>query len=130
MPSKRTFRNSTYSVREIPLVKHFRKSQSKFPKKFLFRENWQKVKCCPTPCSRRSKTFELYRFQSLGKKDGSRIQVHIWQVSKASQLQYYLVKILQDNEFFNRLKNTRRFLSSAHSKTIKFCKTLKEKNTA
>ena len=47
-----------------PLVKHFRKSQSKFKKKFLFRENRQKVKCCPTPYSRRSKTFELYHFQS------------------------------------------------------------------
>ena len=32
-----------------PLVKHFRNSQSKFPKNFLFRENRQKVKCCPTP---------------------------------------------------------------------------------
>ena len=29
----------------------FRKSQSKFPKNFLFRENRQKVRCCPTPYS-------------------------------------------------------------------------------
>ena len=64
LPSKRKFRNSSYSVRKNPLVKHFRKSQSKFPKNFLFRENRQKVKCCPTPYSRRSKTFELYHFQS------------------------------------------------------------------
>ena len=58
------FRNSSYSVRKNPLVKRFRKSQSKFLKSFLFRENWQKVKSCPTPYSRRSKTFELYHFQS------------------------------------------------------------------
>jgi len=36
LPSKRKFRNSSYSVRKNPLVKHFRKSQSKFPKNFLF----------------------------------------------------------------------------------------------
>ena len=34
-------------------------------------------------------------------------QLHLWQVSKASQLQYYLVKILQDNAFFTRLKNAK-----------------------
>ena len=69
-------------------------------------------------------------FNALGKKDGSRKQVHLWQVSKASQLQYYLVKILQDNEFFTRFKNARRFLSSALSWTMKFCETLKEKISA
>ena len=58
------FRNSSYSVRKNPLVKRFRKSQSKFLKSFLFRENRQKVKSCPTPYSRRSKTFELDHFQS------------------------------------------------------------------
>ena len=63
--SKRKFRNSSYSVRRNPLVKLFRKSQSNFPKIFFFpRENLQKVKRCPTPYSRRSKTFELYHFQS------------------------------------------------------------------
>ena len=56
-PSKLKFRNTSFSVRKNPLVKHFRKSQSKFPKNFHFRENRQKVKCCPTPYSRRSKTF-------------------------------------------------------------------------
>ena len=61
---KTEIRNSSYSVRKNPLVKRFRKSQSKFPNSFLFRENRQKVKCCPTPYSRRSKTFELYHFQS------------------------------------------------------------------
>ena len=58
------FQNSSYSVRKNPLVKRFRKSQSKFLKSFLFRENRQKVKSCPTPYSRRSKTFELDHFQS------------------------------------------------------------------
>ena len=43
-------------------------------------------------------------FNALGKKDGSRKQVHLWQVSKASQLQYYSVKILQDNNFLLGLK--------------------------
>ena len=69
-------------------------------------------------------------FNALGKKDGSRKEVHLWQVSKASQLQYYSVKILQDNELFTRFKNARRFLSSALSQTMKFCETLKEKITA
>ena len=69
-------------------------------------------------------------FNALGKKDGSRKEVHLWQVSKASQLQYYSVTILQDNELFTRFKNARRFLSSALSQTMKFCETLKEKITA
>ena len=51
------FRDTSFSVRKNPLGKHFRKSHSKFPKNFHFRENRQKVKCCPTPFSRRSKTF-------------------------------------------------------------------------
>ena len=114
---KTKFRNTSFSVRKNPLVKHFRKSQSKFPKNFLFRENRQKVKCCPTPYSRRSKTFELYHFQSPREerrfKETS--SSYLWQASKASQLQYYLVRRLQDNEFFTRLKNARRFLSSALS---------------
>ena len=50
-------------------------------------------------------------FKALAKKDSSRKQLHPWQVSKVSQLQYYLVKILQVNEFFTRLKNARRFPS-------------------
>ena len=63
LPSKLKFRNTSFSVRKNPLVKHFRKSQS-FREDFLFRENRQKVKCCPTSYSRRSKTFEFYHFQS------------------------------------------------------------------
>ena len=63
LPSKLKFRNTSFPVRKNPLVKHFRKSQS-FREDFLFRENRQKVKCCPTSYSRRSKTFEFYHFQS------------------------------------------------------------------
>ena len=50
------------------------------------------------------KPLNYITFKALGKKDGSRKQVHLWQVSKASQLQYYLVKTLQDNEFFTWIK--------------------------
>ena len=49
------------------------------------------------------------------KKGGWRKQVHLWQVSKASQLKCHLIKILQDNAFFTRLKIARRVLSSALS---------------
>ena len=59
LPSKLKFRNTSFSVRKNPLVKHFRKSQSKFPKDVLLRENRQKVKCCPTSYSRRSKPFKF-----------------------------------------------------------------------
>ena len=58
LPSKLKFRNTSFSVRKNPLVKHFRKSQS-FREDFLFRENRQKVKCCPTSQSRRSKPFKF-----------------------------------------------------------------------
>ena len=58
LPSKLKFRNTSFSVRKNPLVKHFRKSQS-FREDFLFRENRQKVKCCPTSYSRRSKPFKF-----------------------------------------------------------------------
>ena len=58
LPSKLKFRNTSLSVRKNPLVKHFRKSQS-FREDFLFRENRQKVKCCPTSYSRRSKPFKF-----------------------------------------------------------------------
>ena len=57
-------------------------------------------------------------FKALGKKGGPRKQVHLWQLSKAFQLQYYLVKILQNNVFFYAVD------------FLKFCETLKEKITA
>ena len=73
-PSKLKFRNTSFSVRKNPLVKHFRKSQSKFPKNFHFRENRQKVKCCPTPYSRRSKTFWIIPFSKpSGRMDQQKI---------------------------------------------------------
>ena len=56
------------------------------------------------PYSRRSKPLNYTIFKALGEKEGSRKQVHLWQVNKASQLRCYLVKILQDNEVFTRLK--------------------------
>ena len=56
------------------------------------------------PYSRRSKPLNYTIFKALGEKEGSRKQVHLWQVNKASQLLYYLVKILQENEVFTRLK--------------------------
>ena len=52
-------------------------------------------------------------FKALGKKGGWRKQVHLWQVSKASQLQYYLVKILQDNAFFTRSKSPEDYILSS-----------------
>ena len=62
------------------------------------------MKSCPTPYSRRSKPLNYTIFKALGEKEGPRKQVHLWQVNKTSQLRYYLVKILQDNEVFTRLK--------------------------
>ena len=98
-----------------PLVKHFRKSESKFPRIFLFEKTGKKWNADPRHIVAGLKPLNYTIFKALGKKDGSRKQVHLWQVSKASQLQYYLVKILQDNEFFTWLKNALRFLSSALS---------------
>ena len=43
--------------------------------------------------SRRLEIAKYYIiFKALGKKSGSRKQVHLCQVTKASQLKYYLVK--------------------------------------
>ena len=108
--SKRNFRNSSYSVRKKTWVKLFRKSQSKLPKIFFFsRKTSKKWNPAPrhivaSPYSRRSKPLNYTIFKALGEKEGSRKQVHLWQVNKASQLLYYLVKILQENEVFTRLK--------------------------
>ena len=104
------FQNSSYSVRKNSLVKNFRKSQSNFPKNFLLRENRQKEKCCVHAISspfRNRQTSELYHFQKPREKSGQRKQLHLWQVSKVSQLQYYLVTILQDNAFFTRFVSSR-----------------------
>ena len=45
-----------------PFSETFSKITIKVSKEFLLKENRQKVKCCPTPYCRRSKTFELYLF--------------------------------------------------------------------
>ena len=45
-----------------PFSETFSKITVKVSKEFLLKENRQKVKCCPTPYCRRSKTFELYLF--------------------------------------------------------------------
>ena len=115
-PSKLKFRNTSFSVRKSLLMKHFRKSQSKLPKNFHSRENRHKAKCYSTSLQSPVQNLLIIPFSKpSGKKGGPRKQVHLWQVSKAFQLQYYLVKILQDNAFFTRLKIARRFLSSALS---------------
>ena len=50
---------------EKPFGETFSKITIKVSKVFFFlRGNRQKVKCCPTSYSRRSKTFEFYHFQS------------------------------------------------------------------
>ena len=58
--------------------------------------------------------------KALGKKSSSRVNnAHLWQVSWASQLQYYLAKILRDNAVITRLINARRFISSVEHMTQK-----------
>ena len=47
-----------------PFGETFSKITIKASKEFSFSRKPAKVKCCPTPYSRRSKTFELYYFQS------------------------------------------------------------------
>ena len=116
------FQDSSYSVRKNALVKNFRKSQSNYPKNFLLRENRQKDAAF-TPYSRLleiAKPLNYIIFKSLGKKRGQRKQLHLWQVSKASQLQYYLVKILQDNAFFYSVEKCQKSCLHHFSKFRKF----------
>ena len=118
------FQNSSYSVRKNALVKNFRKSQSNYPKNFLLRENRPKREIAAfTPYSRLleiAKPLNYIIFKSLGKKRGQRKQLHLWQVSKASQLQYYLVKILQDNAFFYSVEKCQKSCLHHFSKFRKF----------
>ena len=93
----------------------FENHNQSFQKIFFFGKTGKKWNAVPRHIVAGQKPLNYTIFKALGRKDGSWKQVHLWQVSKASQLQYYLVKILQDNEFFTRLKNARRFLSSALS---------------
>ena len=92
-----------------PFGETFSKITIKVSKEFSFSRKPPKSEMLPHAGL---KPLNFTIFKALGKKGGWRKQVHLWQVSKASQLQYYLVKILKDNEFFTRLKNARRFLSS------------------
>ena len=90
--SKLKFQNSSKSVRINPLVRHFGKSQSKFPKSF----------------------------QSPWEKNGSKKEVHLWKVSIGIPGSYnitavFWLKILLDDAFCTRLKKAWRFLSLALS---------------
>ena len=82
---------------------------------FFFEKTAKKWNAAPRHIVAGLKPLNFTIFKALEKKGGWRKQVHLWQVSKASQLKCYLVKILQDNAFFTRLKIARRFLSSALS---------------
>ena len=76
-----------------------------------------------TPYSRLleiAKPLNYIIFKSLGKKRGQRKQLHLWRVSKASQLQYYLVKILQDNAFFYSVEKCQKSCLHHFSKFRKF----------
>ena len=105
---------------EKPFGETFSKITIKVSKGFsfsinVFEKTTKKWNAAPRHIVTGLKPLNFTVFKALGKKGGPRKQVHLWQVSKASQLRYYLVKILQDNASFTRLKNARRFLSSALS---------------
>ena len=87
-PSKLKFQNSSKSVRKNPLVRHFGKSQSKFPKSF--QSPWEKKRFKETSSS----------LEGNNRHPGQAI---LW------------LKILQDDAFCTRLKKARRFLSLALS---------------
>ena len=110
-------------------MKHVRKSQSKFPKIFFFEKNGQKVKCCVHAIATGLENAKNYTiFKALGKKSGSRKQVHLWQISKnPSYNTINLIKILQDNAFFTRLKKHPKIPICSTFMNNKNCETLKEK---
>ena len=64
LPSKRKFRNPSYSVRENPLVKLFRKSQSKFPKNFFWKKTGKKWNAAPRHIVAGLKPLNYTYFQS------------------------------------------------------------------
>ena len=91
---------------EKPFGETFSKITIKVCKGFSFsRKPPKKWNAVPRHIVAGLKPLNFTIFKALGKKGGWRKQVHLWQVSKASQLQYYLVKILQDNPFFTRSKS-------------------------
>ena len=89
----------------------FENHDQSFQRIFSFGKTGKKWNAAPRHIVAGPKPLNYTIFKALAKKDGSRKQLHPWQVSKVSQLQYYLVKVLQVNEFFTRLKNARRFPS-------------------
>ena len=100
-----------------PFGETFSKITIKVSKEFSFSRKPPKSEMLPHAIQSPVQNLLNYTiFKALGKKGGPRKQVHLWQVGKAFQLQYYSVKILQDNVLiFTRLKIARRFLSSALS---------------
>ena len=83
----------------------FENHNQSFQMIFFFEKTAKKWNATPRHIVARLKPLKFTIFKALGKKGGWRKQLHLWQVSKASQLQYYLVKILQDNAFFTRSKS-------------------------
>ena len=58
-----------------------------------------------TPTTDISRKCRQYRIRNESDEERQRrLGMNLWQVSKVSQLQYYLVKILQDNACFTRPK--------------------------
>ena len=106
---------SKYSIfsQEKPFGETFSKITIKVSKVFFFcEETAKKWNAAPRHIVAGLKPLNFTIFKALGKKGGWTKQVHLWQVSKASQLKCHLV---QDNAFFTRLKIARRVLSSALS---------------
>ena len=89
----------------------FENHNQSFQRISFFEKTAKKWNAAPRHIVAGLKPLNFTIFKALGKKGGWRKQVHLWQVSKASQLKYYLVKKLQDNAFFTRFKIARRFLS-------------------
>ena len=76
-----------------PFGETFSKITIKVSKEFSFSRKLAKSEMLYSYLSRRLEIAKYYIiFKALGKKSGSGKQVHLCQVIKASQLQYYLVK--------------------------------------
>ena len=76
-----------------PFGETFSKITIKVSKEFSFSRKLAKSEMLYSCLSRRLEIAKYYIiFKALGKKSGSGKQVYLCQVTKASQLQYYLVK--------------------------------------
>ena len=93
----------------------FENHNRSFQRIFFYEKTAKKWNAAPRHIVAGLKPSNFTIFKALGKKGGWKKQVRLLQVSKASQLKYYLVNISQDNTFFTRLKIARRFLSAALS---------------